>query len=88
MLDVKNLRITFGNQIAVDGIDFSIEQGGSLAIVGESGSGKSVTALSILGLLPNNARVSGEILFEEYNVCTLNRAQMQQLRGKKIAIVF
>ncbi|MBT4585061.1 MAG: ABC transporter ATP-binding protein [Phycisphaerae bacterium] len=88
MLDVKNLRITFGNQIAVDGIDFSIEQGGSLAIVGESGSGKSVTALSILGLLPNNARVSGEILFEEYNISTLSSAQMQQLRGKKIAIVF
>jgi ABC-type dipeptide/oligopeptide/nickel transport system ATPase component len=88
MLDVKNLRISFGKHVAVQGIDFSIEHGGSLAIVGESGSGKSISALSILGLLPKNATVEGEILFEDQNVCKMNNIQLQKLRGKKIAMVF
>jgi len=88
MLEVKNLQITFGEYLAVRGIDFSIERGGSLAVVGESGGGKSVTALSILGLLPASASVSGEIVFEDQNVCKLNNKNLQTLRGKKIAIVF
>ena len=68
MLDVTNLQITFGTHVAVHGINFSIERGESLAIVGESGSGKSVSALSILGLLPKNAVAEGEILFDGQDI--------------------
>ncbi|MBC8203428.1 MAG: ABC transporter ATP-binding protein [Planctomycetes bacterium] len=88
MLEVKNLQITFGKHVVVDGIDFSVGRGESLAIVGESGSGKSVSALSILGLLPKNALVEGEILFDKQNICNINNTQLQKLRGKKIAMVF
>jgi ABC-type dipeptide/oligopeptide/nickel transport system ATPase component len=88
MLEVNNLRISFGTQNAVCGINFSLEHGQSLAIVGESGSGKSATALATLGLLPANATVDGEILFEGENVCTMNSKQLQSIRGKKIAMVF
>lgn len=88
MLEVKKLQITFGKHVAVHEIDFLIKRGESLAIVGESGSGKSVSALSILGLLPKNATVEGEILFEGQNVCKMNNSQLQKLRGKKIAMVF
>jgi len=88
MLDVTNLQITFGTHVAVHGINFSIERGESLAIVGESGSGKSVSALSILGLLPKNAVAEGEILFDGQNICNMNNTKLQKLRGKKIAMVF
>ncbi len=77
MLEVKKLQITFGKHVAVHEIDFLIKRGESLAIVGESGSGKSVSALSILGLLPKNATVEGEILFEGQNVCKMNNSQLQ-----------
>ena len=76
MLEVNDLRISFGTHNAVCGINFSLEHGQSLAIVGESGSGKSATALATLGLLPANATVDGEILFEGENVCTMNSKQL------------
>ena len=65
LLSVNNLGVKFQSDgsevIAVDGIDFEINKGEVLALVGESGSGKSVSALSILSLLPNNADISGSI---------------------------
>jgi microcin C transport system ATP-binding protein len=64
LLDVKNLRVAFGGQAVVHGIDFRIGQGEKLALVGESGSGKTVTALSLLRLV-QNAELSGvATLFE------------------------
>jgi ABC-type dipeptide/oligopeptide/nickel transport system ATPase component len=88
MLEVHNLHISFDTRVAVDNINFSIDQGQSLAIVGESGSGKSVTALATLGLLPTNASVEGKILFEGHDVCSMKSKQLQTIRGKKIAMVF
>ena len=57
-LQIKNLTITFGNQRVVNDVSFCVERGKTLAIVGESGSGKSVTAMSVIGLLPKNCERS------------------------------
>ena len=67
LLTIKNLRVTFTNDgiinTVVKDINFAIEKGKITALVGESGSGKSITALSLLKLLPSNANATGEIFF-------------------------
>ena len=63
LLSVRDLRVNFGAVPAVKGVSFDIPEHSTVALVGESGSGKSVTALSILGLLPGNATVGGRIVF-------------------------
>ncbi|WP_018659012.1 ABC transporter ATP-binding protein [Allofustis seminis] len=94
LLEVKDLSIYFqGKQAldrAVDHVSFSLDAGQTLGIVGESGSGKSVTALSIMQLLPiPPAKIdSGEILFEGENLLKKNARQMQDVRGHKIAMIF
>ncbi|MFH1159757.1 MAG: ABC transporter ATP-binding protein [bacterium] len=99
LLDVKNLTVRFRNDtqetIAVDTISFSLRRSEILAIVGESGSGKSVTALSILGLIPYPpGRVSAKaITFEdasrgEVQLETLTEKEYQTIRGKSISMIF
>lgn len=93
LLQVKNLRTCFTiNKCevpAVDDVSFTMKQGETLAIVGESGSGKSVTSLSIMGLLPPNARIAnGEILFNGDNLCKKTFGQMSQIRGNDISMIF
>jgi peptide/nickel transport system ATP-binding protein len=94
LLEVRNLRTLFaieeGEFAAVDGVSFSIEPGRTLGIVGESGCGKSVTALSIMGLLPQPpGRVAaGEILFEGKDLLKLSGEQMRELRGDRLAMIF
>lgn len=94
LLTIKNLHIHFETHVgkvqAVRGVDLSVKKGETLAIVGESGSGKSVTAKSIIGLLPKrNAMIDkGEIWFENKNLLTLNNKQMKKIRGAKIAMIF
>ena len=75
---------------AVDDISFSMDQGSILGIAGESGCGKSVTALSILRLLPKPVSriVSGKIWFKDTNVLELSIEQLQKIRGKKISMIF
>lgn len=75
---------------AVDAVSFSVKQGETLGIVGESGSGKSVTALSIMRLIPQppGRIIGGEIIFEGKNLCTLNEREMQKIRGRKISMIF
>ena len=94
LLSVKNLKTHFsvGNSVvkAVDGISFDLEPGKTFAIVGESGSGKSITALSIMGLLPNNlASVDrGKILFNDQDLLTLDEKEMRKIRGNSVSMIF
>lgn len=93
-LDVRNLKVSFstpqGNFLAVNGINFQLHSGETLALVGESGCGKTVSALSILRLLPEPpAKItSGEIIFADRNLLSLNAKQMRDIRGKEIAMIF
>jgi len=73
---------------AVDGISFEIEEGEILGIVGESGSGKTTVALGIMGLLPENTAVYGEILYRDELISSLPESGMDKFRWKDIAIVF
>lgn len=78
-----------GTLKVVDNLDLFVEEGETLAIVGESGCGKSMTALSIMGLVPApGSIVAGEILFEGRDLRTLSDREMQQLRGNRISIIF
>ena len=94
LLSIKNLKTHFsvGKSVvkAVDGVSFNLEAGKTFAIVGESGSGKSITALSIMGLLPNNLAQTerGEILFDNKNLINLEESEMRKIRGNKISMIF
>src|SRR5580698_9757758 len=95
LLCVRDLSIAFrrsggGEALAVDHVSFDIAKGETLALVGESGSGKSVTALSILKLLPYPAarHPSGEIVFKERDLLRLAERDIRQVRGDDITIVF
>ena len=93
LLSVIKLQIAFPNMVqsAVNSISFTIEEGTTLGVVGESGSGKSLTGLAIIGLLPKEAMVSGQIIFHSENkieVLSLNENEKRKLRGNKIAMIF
>ncbi|HSB38929.1 MAG TPA: ABC transporter ATP-binding protein [Gaiellaceae bacterium] len=94
LLEVTDLRTYFatreGDVRAVDGVSFEVEPGRTLGIVGESGCGKSVTALSIMGLIPKPpARiVSGSIVFEGKDLTTLRERELENIRGHEIAMIF
>jgi len=92
LLDVADLSVIFQQKdksfAAVDNISFSCEKGRTLALVGESGSGKSLSALSIVKLLPPGAGVSGKILFEGENLAACSEQRLRALRGSAITMVF
>jgi oligopeptide/dipeptide ABC transporter ATP-binding protein len=94
LLEVKDLQTHFftrdGVVRAVDGISFSVERGKTLGIVGESGCGKSVTALSIMGLIPKPPAkiVGGEVLFDGRDLTKLPEKQLENVRGREIAMIF
>ncbi|HEY0146761.1 MAG TPA: ABC transporter ATP-binding protein [Methylovirgula sp.] len=92
LLDVRDLRVVFqqdGKEFeAVRGISFSVARGRTLAIVGESGSGKSVTAMSILRLLPPAAVVSGTALLKGEDILKLSERRLRGIRGAAITMVF
>ncbi|MBU1304380.1 MAG: ABC transporter ATP-binding protein [Alphaproteobacteria bacterium] len=88
LLSVRDLTIAFGATPATRSIGFDIAPGETLALVGESGSGKSVTALSILRLLPPSATVSGQILFKGQNLVTAPPAELRAVRGNDISMIF
>ncbi|HBI56938.1 MAG TPA: peptide ABC transporter ATP-binding protein, partial [Firmicutes bacterium] len=93
LLTVKDLKTYFhtakGIIPAVDGVDFSVSQGETLGLVGESGCGKSVTALSIMGLVPSPpGEIRGQILFDNQDVLSLSEREMRRLRGNEMAMIF
>jgi len=93
LLEVHNLKTYFytaeGIVKAVDGVDFSVGAGETLALAGESGCGKSITALSILRLVPEPGRsISGEILFRGRDLLKLRDEEIRQVRGKEISMIF
>ena len=93
MLEVRNLTVCVkrhGNAHKVlDGVNFSINEGEIIALAGESGCGKSMTALSILKLLPETVEVqSGEIIFNGQNLINLNKKDLNQIRGSGISMIF
>ena len=87
LLEVKQLRVSFGNQEVVHGIDFDIAPGEKVALVGESGSGKTVTALSLLRLV-QDAQITGQCLFKGTDLATLPIRDMRAVRGNDIAMIF
>ncbi|PJE79328.1 Glutathione import ATP-binding protein GsiA [invertebrate metagenome] len=92
LLNIKNLSVDFyqgeTSISAVDHISFDIKAGHTLGLVGESGCGKSVIASAIMGLLPKNARYSGEILFKNQALHNYSQNQLRTLRGSQIAMIF
>ena len=94
LLKVENLKTHFmiegGEAKAVDGLDFDVLEGEFFGIVGESGSGKSVTALSLLRLIPDppGKISSGKVLFKDRNLLSLSWEEMRKIRGNEISMVF
>ncbi len=91
ILKINNLSITTKvntNLYLVDSISFSVEEGKTTCIVGESGSGKSLTALSIIRLLSPQLKMSGEILFNNEDICKMSEFEIRQKRGLDIAMIF
>jgi len=93
LLEVKGLKTYFytedGVVKAVDGVDFAIEKGETLAVVGESGSGKSITSLSVMGLIQPPGKVTGgQILFKGKDLLKLTKDEMRTIRGNEISMIF
>ncbi|WP_416760021.1 ABC transporter ATP-binding protein [Roseateles sp. So40a] len=97
LLSIQDLKVAFRmgkvdgvmqRQLAVKVVSFDIPENSTVALVGESGSGKSVTAMSILNLLPDNAERSGQILFQGRDLLKTSLRELQSVRGREIACVF
>lgn len=93
LLRLENLRTVIsskdGKLVPVDGVDIEIPKGKTIGVVGESGCGKSMTAMSIMGLLPGNTHVEeGKILLGETDLTTLSPRELRKITGDKISIIF
>jgi len=94
ILEINNLRTRFhiaeGTVYAVNGVSFALNAGETIAVVGESGCGKTVTMLSILGLIPipPGEIASGEALYNGHDLLKMTESEMEQIRGKDIAMIF
>src|SRR5262245_45893996 len=94
LLEVRDLQTHFftaeGVVKAVDGISYTLEEGETLGLVGESGCGKSISALSIMRLVPDppGKPVGGEVIFDGRDLLKLSDAEIRHVRGKQIAMVY
>ncbi|HWI41728.1 MAG TPA: ATP-binding cassette domain-containing protein, partial [Verrucomicrobiae bacterium] len=93
LLEIRNLTTTFGHGdravTAVRSLSLSIGEGETLAVVGESGCGKSITAYSVLRLVPPPGRIiAGEILFRGRDLLRLPESEMRRIRGDRISMIF
>ena len=92
VLEVNNLSLGFNTEQgfyrALHGVNFSLEEGKMLALVGESGCGKTISAMSVLKLLPKNAQITdGQILFKKQDLLSLSEKEIQKIRGARIALI-
>jgi peptide/nickel transport system ATP-binding protein len=88
LLEVRDLRVSFGAHDAVRGLNFDVAQGETLALVGESGCGKSATALSLMRLVPTPGRVTGSLRFDGRELLDLSAPDMRAVRGRQISMIF
>ena len=92
LIEVENLRVRLntsrGPADAVRGVSFSLARGGTLGLIGESGCGKSVTAMALMGLLPESAVISGSIRFDGQELIGLDDADYCKLRGNRVSMIF
>jgi len=92
LLEVTDLRVTLqtsrGPADALRGVSFSMQRGDTVGLIGESGCGKSITALALMGLLPEGARVAGSIRFDGQELSSLDEDAMCRLRGARIGMIF
>ena len=87
-LEVRGLTIDIGGRRVVDGVSFTVPDGARVGLIGESGSGKSLTALAVLGLLPDGASAGGSIRWNGRELLGLPDRELAQLRGDEIGMVF
>lgn len=92
LLSVRNLRVALqtshGDLEALRGVNFEMQRGDTLGLIGESGCGKSLTALAVMGLLPERAKVSGAIELNGTDLTQLNETDLCQMRGARMAMIF
>ncbi|MFF4309305.1 ATP-binding cassette domain-containing protein [Streptomyces sp. 900105755] len=88
LLTVGDLSVRIGGATVVDEVGFELAPGERLALIGESGSGKSLTALAVLGLLPEGARATGSVRFGDQELLGLGDRALSRLRGERMAMVF
>jgi peptide/nickel transport system ATP-binding protein len=92
LLDVENLHVRLqthrGPAYAVRDVSFSLERGETLGLVGESGCGKTMAVMALMGLLPENAEITGSIRFDGQELTTRTDAQMCEIRGNRIGMIF
>ncbi len=88
LLSVRDLAVTIGAAPILSGVSLDIDAGEVFGLVGESGSGKSMTALSLMGLLPEGARASGRVEYLGQNLLTLSERALTGLRGREIGMIF
>ncbi|MEZ5090088.1 MAG: ABC transporter ATP-binding protein [Micropruina sp.] len=90
LIEVRDLTVRFGRRqlVAVDGVSFTLDAGQRLGIIGESGSGKTVTALAVMGLLPDNARATGSVRLDGRELVGLGENARAGLRGDVMSMVF
>src|SRR3954469_24113810 len=94
LLEVRDLHVEFrtrdGVAQAVNGVDYTVDEGETLAVLGESGSGKSVTAQAIMGILdvPPGRITGGQVLFKGRDLLTLKEEERRKVRGAEMAMIF
>ena len=88
LLEVEDLTVRFGDRAVVDDVSFTLDAGARIGLIGESGSGKTLTALSVIGLAPDTARVTGSIRFDGRELLGRRDGELSQMRGEQIAMVF
>jgi peptide/nickel transport system ATP-binding protein len=92
VLSVRNLKVWYGTARgavrAVDGVTFDLGRGETLGLVGESGSGKSTLGRGVLGLLPDAAKVTGEVRFRDRDLVTMRKRDLRSLRGPELGLIF